>query len=246
MPALVDTGSQITLIKEAAATRLGCEIKTKQRLPSLRGVTGSPIRILGTALVEIGIGLQGVSKQHVPVVPNHYMHTDLLLGCDILNLSSMLLDQSKKVMYWGHAPYVLRMVRKGKHELCHKVTRLPPPDRSLSPQNNLHLPITAKVPPYQTKFVPLPIPEQPNTTVIVYPQGKVSANTHPYVATVDENRTVPCPVFNNTKAPKKYQRGFLFGWYEKGEVSSPSVNSIQNDLLPKSDKSYAHGGRREK
>ena len=245
LPALVDTGSHQTLIKEAAVAKLGCEIKANRRLPCLQGVTGSPLRIIGTVFVEIGIGLKGVSRQHIPVVPNHYISTDLLLGCDLLNQSSYLMDQPNRVFYWGQAPYVVRVVRKGKHEI-RKVNHLPPPSPASPTQNNLHVPQTMKLQPYQTKFISLPIEEQPGTTVIIYPQGKISANPHPYCALVDENQTVPCPFTNNTKTTQCYRTGVLFGWYEKGEVNAPSVQHIQNDLLPRSDISSAPGGRTEK
>ena len=39
--------------------------------------------------------------------------------------------------------------------------------------------------------------------------------------------------------------GTLFGWYEKGEVNSPSIHHIQNEL-PHSDQSSIPGGRKEK
>lgn len=245
LPTIVDTGSQVTLIKKAAADKLGCEVKTNRRFPCLKGVNGSPLRILGTVLVEIGIGLKGISKQHVPVVPDHYLNADLLLGCDILNQSSYLMDQPNKVFYWGQAPYAVKVTRKSKHEIK-RVTHLSPPVQDPSSHHNVHVPFTVQLQPYQTKFIPLPIKEAPGATVIIYPQGKINANTHPYCGVVDENQTVPCPFINSSKVPQKYKTGMLFGWYEKGEVSSPAVHYIQNDLLPASDQSSAPGGRPEK
>ena len=242
MLSVVDTGSNYTLIRKAAAEKLGCEIEANRRFPCLQGVTGSPLRILGGVFLEIGIGLIGVSRQYIPVVPNHYLSTDVLLGNDILKKSSYLMDQTKGIFYWGHAPYVVKVARTGKHEV-RKITHLEPPIAGPSSHQNLHVPFPVKLQPYQTQFVPLPIREEPGTTVIIYPQGKINANLHPYCAVVNENQKVPCPFVNPSRVIQNFKPGMLFGWYETGQVGSSPVQYIHNDLLPTSDKSHAPGGR---
>ncbi len=60
---------------------------------------------------------------------------------------------------------------------------------------------------------------------------------------------VPCPFTNDAKSNKIFKVGTLFGVYEKGEVSSPSIKittEINNDRLPENDHSNAPGGRLEK
>ncbi len=82
--AIVDTGSGYTLIRESAAKRMGSEINKRHNTPSLQGVTGSPLRVLGMVWLEIGVGGTEVHKQWFPVVPDHYFSVDVLLGCDVL------------------------------------------------------------------------------------------------------------------------------------------------------------------
>ena len=110
----------------------------------------------------------------------------------------------------------------------------------------MHNPKEIRLDPYQTKFIPLSVAEQTGTTLIVHPQGKPSSNGHPFCVQVNNDQTIPCPVTNNTKVTKIFKVGTLFGWYEKGEVSSPSVHHIENDLLPHSDQPRIPGGRKEK
>ncbi len=85
MRAVVDTCNCYTLIKETTANKLGSEINQRRALPNLQGVTGSPLRILGMILLEIGVGEDHVHKQWFPVVPNSYLDADLLLGTDVLS-----------------------------------------------------------------------------------------------------------------------------------------------------------------
>ena len=99
LSALVDTGSSYTLMKESTRCKLGSELHQKKNFSCLQGVTGTPIRILGSVLVEIGIGLETLVKKWVPVVPNSYLQAHMLLGCDILYHSSFLWDPEKKLFH---------------------------------------------------------------------------------------------------------------------------------------------------
>ncbi len=54
--ALVDTGSEHTLIRRSAVDRLVGEINTRRALPNLQGVTGDPLRILAMTWEELGVG----------------------------------------------------------------------------------------------------------------------------------------------------------------------------------------------
>lgn len=72
------------LIKRSVVDRLGCELNTRCTPPDLQGVTGSPLRFLGVAWLEIAVGDEKVSKQWLSVVPDSYLSSDLLLGCEVL------------------------------------------------------------------------------------------------------------------------------------------------------------------
>ncbi len=68
--ALVNTGSERTLIRSSAVDRIGGENNTRRTLPYLQGVTGDALRILGMTWVEVGIEDNKVSKQYLPVIPD--------------------------------------------------------------------------------------------------------------------------------------------------------------------------------
>ncbi len=57
-------------------------------------------------------------KQWFPVVPDNYLDSDLLLGCDVLGQASLTWNQSNCLMLWGNATYpMLRVAKKpGKAE----------------------------------------------------------------------------------------------------------------------------------
>ena len=104
MSALVDTGSSHMLMKKSTRCKLGSELNKKKNFPCRQGVTGNPIRILGSVLVEIGIELQDVVKKWVPVVPNSYLQADMLLGCDILNC---FMGSREKVVPLGKGSFLM-------------------------------------------------------------------------------------------------------------------------------------------
>ncbi len=124
--ALVDTGSERTLIRRSAVDRIGGELNKRRALPNLQGVTGDPLHILGMAWVELGIGDKKTSKQWLPVIPDEYLQTDLLLGCDILGQATMTWCHAKRLLVWGGTPYVVNLVRK-HHRQVEKVRVISPP-----------------------------------------------------------------------------------------------------------------------
>ncbi len=91
---------------------MGSEIDKRRNTPSLQGVTGSPLRVLGMIWLEMGMEETKVHKQWFPVVnlPDHYLSVDLLLGCDVLCQAPLSWDCSKDVMLWGNAPYIVHHV----------------------------------------------------------------------------------------------------------------------------------------
>ncbi len=103
-----------TLIRESAAKRMGSKINNRRNTPSLQGVTGSPLRVLGMIWLEIGVEETKVYKQWFPVVPDHYLSEDLLLDCDVLCQAPLSWYCSKNVMLWGSAPYTVHNVKRQK------------------------------------------------------------------------------------------------------------------------------------
>ncbi len=124
--ALVDTGSERTLIRGSTVDRIGGELNRRRALPNLQWVTGDPLQNLCMSWVELGIGDKKTSKQWLPVFPDEYLQTDL--GCDILGQATMTWSHAKRLLIWGGTPYVVNLVRK-HHRQVERV-------RVISPQPN--------------------------------------------------------------------------------------------------------------
>jgi len=170
------------------------------------------------------------------------------LGCDVLGQSALMWNNAKKMIFWGNAPYPVHYITRTPGKV-RKITQIPPPVKESAPTKSLHTNMEILIPPYQTQFVPLPVDETPGTTVILHPQGRVNRSKFPFCAVVSSENTIPCPFVNNSRSPRTFKPGTLFGVYEKGQVVPTAVDltsQIHNDLLPTSDKSDAPGGRLEK
>ncbi len=65
---MIDTGSECTLIKQGTAELMGMKVDTTKHIPTLQGVTGKKLRILGSIYASVRIGSQ-VLKGRMVVVP---------------------------------------------------------------------------------------------------------------------------------------------------------------------------------
>ncbi len=83
----------------------------------MKGVTGEPLRILGKTWTEIGVGNKQISRQYLPVVPDYYLNSDLLLSCDILGQAIMTWCHPKRLLVWGGTPYVVNLVRRHRRQV---------------------------------------------------------------------------------------------------------------------------------
>ena len=61
--AMLDTGSNVTLIRKYTVNRLGLEVNESKYLSSLTGVTSQPLRVLGMVKLEVHIGDQEKHQQ---------------------------------------------------------------------------------------------------------------------------------------------------------------------------------------
>ena len=112
--AILDTGSGVTLIKRSTVYRLGLNIDRSRCLPSLTAVNGEPLKVLGMTKVEIQIGDQENFSLYIPVVPDCYLSRDLLLGCDVIQRSTLTWDPRQQVMLWGGTAYHVSHVKTTK------------------------------------------------------------------------------------------------------------------------------------
>lgn len=56
--AMLDTGSSLTLKRRSTVQRLGHNVDKSNYLPSLTGITGQPLRVLGMTQVTVHVGSQ--------------------------------------------------------------------------------------------------------------------------------------------------------------------------------------------
>ena len=69
--ALLDTGSDCSLIKESAAKFINVNIHSAKSVPPLQGVAGQKLRVLGQIHTEIRMG-DKIMRAKMVVVPDHY------------------------------------------------------------------------------------------------------------------------------------------------------------------------------
>ena len=242
--ALVDTGSGHTLIQESAVAKIGGKINHSRIVPNLRGVTGKPLRVLGMLEVNIMVGREEEVRRWVSVVPDSYLSSEMLLGCDVLGQAPMTWNHKRKLIVWGGQEYPIYFIRpKGRVD---RVTVVPLP-KVLT--NQLRVKQKYDMQPYQTLFIPVETREKPGTTLIVYPEKTMKSLTYPFVATVNEDGQVFFPTENYGRAPQKIGPGTLLGTYTEGIVEESKVCpsfTIDNELMPDLDRVEEGEDRHEK
>ncbi len=126
------------------------------------------------AWAEIGVGDKKLSKSYISVVPDHYLGTDLLLGCDILGQATMTWCHPKQLFVWGNTPYVVSLVRKHRRQVEKVKVTSPLPHETDKEQKTLSVKTNITLPPYQNTLTFISVSEEPGTNIIVYPEAKVS------------------------------------------------------------------------
>ncbi len=59
---------------------------------------------------HLRVGPNKISKLWIPVVPDKYLSTDLLLGCNVLGQSTLTWDHSKGILIWGDEVFPIRYI----------------------------------------------------------------------------------------------------------------------------------------
>ncbi len=245
--AIVDSGSGYTLIRESAVKTLGKIINTRRTPPLLQGVTGSPLRVLGMVRLEVETGGDKKIKQCFPVVPNKYLEADILLGCDLLGQTTLVWDNKQGLMIWGDTPYMVNQMKR-KQKKVSKVHRVPTPQTPQVTNHYFHTHQNISIPPYTSGFYEIKVKGTPGEELIIYPQGRLTHNSHPFVTRIDDHGLIKVPVVNNSKKQVVHRVGTIIGHYEKGKVEK-ELNTpfeLHNALLPQSDQPKAPGSRVEK
>ncbi len=245
--AIVDTGSGHTLFREATAERIGGEIDLRRNPSRLQGVTGALLRILGMRKAKVGVGDHKICERYFPVVPNPYLSCDALLGCDVLGQVTLVWDGQKRAIIWRDTPYTVNHIRRSKKAVSRVQSNPVEPKSPHQKLNQISLKAPAQLNPYNTQFVTVPVPELPESTLLVYPQPRFSQGSHPFIVNVSNERSIYVPLANPTRKQKTLKKGTIVASYEEVKVPPPvSVNAtrrIHNDLLPRNDKTSKKGTR---
>ncbi len=204
MRAVIDASSCYTLIKEEIANKMGSEIDKRRGLPNLQGVTGSPLKILRMIWLETGVG-DHIHKQWFPVVPNSYLYADLLLGTDVLSRTPFTWDGNKNIIVWENTSYVIShiMRQRGKVE---RVRATPLTLNQGDPVKGIRLTKSIRKEPYQTQFLPIPVPKNPGETLLFHSQPKENPDSLPFLTTVDDSSNIYLPFINNTKGVEEVKQ----------------------------------------
>ncbi len=170
----------------------------------MRGVTGTPLRLLGMAQLAIGIGEQGTSKMWFPVVPDNYIGCDILLGCDVLGQAQLTWDHHQGTLTWGGTLHPARYVarRHGKVERVHLQKEAL---ESLMPTLRVHTPV--EIPLLKTAWCPVNVPEIPGTDLLVFPHHGPFPE---FVTRVTESRQVFIPLYNSHKRSRHFKPGTIW------------------------------------
>ncbi len=157
-------------------------------------------------------------------MPEAYLSADILLGCDVLGRAKLTWDRQKRVMLWGDTPYVVNHIPRTRNRV--ECVKLDPPDLSEPTLPQIHLLQPIKLPPYETRFVPITVKQEPGTTRVVYPQSRFNHNSHPFLVEVKPDNTISLPLINITKSDKTFRPGTILGSCEKVDVAPVSQVNV--------------------
>ena len=232
--AVIDTGSKVTPMRESTVSRLHLKLNKRRAIPTLTGVTGSPLRILGSAKVTIAIGYVTERTLSIPVAPDSYLDSDMLLGVDVLNRAVLKCDGPNESVMWGDAVHPIRPV-------LHSRTRSTKKVKQTSPKTELTytaLRVSRKIliPSGHNGLTKIKIKEQPGTVVLVEPFPQPRQICYPYCTTVDENQHILWPIGNSSKRDVVLKVGtYLADWIKidktETEPNVRAVTQLHSDLL---------------
>ncbi len=211
---LLDTGSEMSLIKESVVQQLNLKVITGKDIPQLQGITGKKLRILGKTTTSIIVGDNQPLEVPLAIVPDHYLEPAMLLGMNALGRVTLTLDHRNKKQFWNNVTYPLKY-----HEHCYgKVTHI----KIRSTANNKSFPAKAyvrlrkkiKLPPFCAAMKEIAVDEAPGTTLVVDPEHKNVQTGLPLVTEVTEEKTIFLPMINNSKIHLTLHQGVFLARYE--------------------------------
>ncbi len=115
--------------------------------------------------LEIGVGEDYVHKQWFPVVPNSYLDADLLLGIDVISRTPFTWDGNKNIILWGNTSHVISHIKRQRGNV-ERVRATPLTLNQGDPIKGIRLTKSIRIEPYQTQFLPIPVPKNPRETCL--------------------------------------------------------------------------------
>lgn len=236
---MLDTGSDVSLLKISTAKELGVEIKTSAKIPPLQGITGRKVRVLGQAQITIASNSHHPISVKVAVIPDHYLRSSALIGMNALSQATFTLDYKTQRVHWNDITYPLVMAENAYGKI--KMVR---PEPNPTPTNCQYGRLTTQkhLDCYLTTMVEVKVDELPNTTLVVEAKHHCVQEGMPMVMTVTPEQTIFIPVINNTKAGIVLHPGTLLVKYEKvvneeiePENTPVTVSHIKGAIGPDND-----------
>ncbi len=161
---MLDTGSDVSLLKISTAREMGVEVKSSSKIPPLQGISGRRIRVLGQAKVTLASSSNNPISIQVAVVPDHYLQTAALIGMNAIGQASLTLDYKTKKVYWNNITYPLVL----EANAFGKVTMVKPePGQSSTKCQFGRVTTGTHINHYSTSMVEVKIDAEPDTTLIV-------------------------------------------------------------------------------
>ena len=245
--AIVDTGSDVTLLKRSTVYQLRLGIDKSRVIPGLVSVNGSQLQQLGMTKINLHVGDQRILTRWVPVVPDSYLNRDMLLGCDVLGTADLTWKKRRRIIVWGGHTYDVAHIRTPVGHI-RAVKKLSSPSPTL--ENAVQLKEYARLQPYQSKIVHVAVKAEPNANLIVTTQSKFAEQPSAMLVTVSAKKTIPVVIDNRTKVRRILKPGTIIAFFElyDGEIEScQSVRHtrIENELLPKTPEREPGETRRE-
>ena len=241
--ALVDTGSEYTLIKHSVVKELGLTISPADNIPPLRSVTGSALKILGTTKLEILVSTGKEVKQVAVVVPEHYLDTDLLLGVDLLGRFPMTWDRHGNTFHWGDFTYSVYHMRTS-NQVAKPVQWVKQEGENTSKNESGRFVRTSHrvtLPPHYCCVRPVKVKEPSGSLVLVKPESLSVQQEAPICAIVNDNQEIPIPFKNASKKFVHLNPGTLLATYSI--LTDKQISPVQSGVnLTKSKNPLSRAG----
>ena len=209
----MDTGSEVSLMKESLVQPLQLERRIGKNIPQLHGISGQKLRVLGHANATITVGNHEPMEVKFIIVPDHYLSTSVLLGMNVLTQVTLTLDHNRGHIIWNNTTYPLKYQEHQYGKIKYIAVDKPPIDNRKS-KNFIRLTSKFKIKPYTTTMIETKMDEPPHTMLVVKPKHQYSQRGLPIVTKVTPEQTIYLPVVNNTKQSIILHPGILLADYE--------------------------------